>query len=1219
MKRTGHSMKPELRASLLAGWLSVAILISGCGSLAPAVAQTPKTRAAARSAKNSPSISLAELIEGKVVSGFRTQALYTDESDKPLGARFVHERTGFILDVLQIQSVPQGYIYVNSFPTSDKGEPHTQEHLLLGKGSVGRAVSSAETMSLVNSNAFTQQIRTSYNFNTGAGAEVFYDHFEQQMNALLHPDYTDEEIRREVRNFGITENPGDKTLRLEEKGSVYNEMTSSFARPFSRLFHEAGLLVYGPDNPFSFVSGGSPEALRSLTPQDIRKFHAANYHLGNMGMIGSFSKEMALGDILKRTDAILNRLEPQASQQKFKTIADIPAPKMAPQGKIEIVEYPDKNEQQSSPLMFMWPATLQLDNQELGLLELFLANVAGDPTTNLYKLLVDTKTRAIDIGARGVFSNVNDSLGNPFYIGVLNVTPVNMTEEKIAQVRQLVQDEIARIAAFKDGSPELAEFNTRMKNRVADARRSLSKFVNTPPGFGFRNTSSDWMDQLDRINRSPGFRKSLTLKPEIAFAEKLLSGNTNFWRDYITRWQLTTVKPYALAAKPNSNLLKQDEQERAARAAAEVQRLKAKYDVTDDQEAIRHYKVEYDEASAELDQLAKKDARTRFIDAPPMTLDDQLDFNVKTASNGVPLVASTFDSMSSATTGIALRLDGVPDDELFYLSAMPVLLTRVGVIRDGKAISFDEMSELWKKEILSLNSSFSINARTDRDELVVRGSGNDAAEAVRAVAWMKLVLGHPNWSVDNLARIRDVVDQTLTALRNTMQGSEESWVNDPALAYRKQDNPIILTTSSFLTRAHNVHRLRWQLKDAGLNGEANGGWLEKLGTAGNVAKRDEIEALLGAIQKTKGSGGTVAESVKPFWDGYESLPDNAKSIAVEAAKDLDQLLNDIPDASLKDDWSYLCKEMKHDLLISPAQALSNLDKVRQQVLKSGGARLFMIGSRETQQQLAAPLNALIGELSPTAFSAANHSKTRLVDGRLAQRLADAKDPVFAGLINPNAQGGVILNSAPLVTYQDLNREALLQYLASKLYGGGGSHSIFTKTIGAGLAYSNGLGGSPNGGRQSYYAERTPEVPQTLKFVIDELRKAPRDPELAEYAIAQAFQESRAASTYEARGEAMAADVADGLKPEQVREFRKAVLALRKTPKLGDALFDRMAAVYAKVLPGYDPQLKAVPGAIYFVIGPEKQFAAYEAYLKSTLGLDTRLYRLYPRDFWMTMK
>lgn len=169
-----------------------------------------------------------------------------------------------------------------------------------------------------------------------------------------------------------------------------------------------------------------------------------------------------------------------------------------------------------------------------------------------------------------------------------------------------------------------------------------------------------------------------------------------------------------------------------------------------------------------------------------------------------------------------------------------------------------------------------------------------------------------------------------------------------------------------------------------------------------------------------------------------------------------------------------------------------------------------------------------------------------------------------------------------------------------------------------MAYSNGLGGSPTNGRTSYYAERTPELPQTLRFVIDELKKAPRDPELVEYAIAQAFGEFRSASGYEARGESMAADVADELKPEQVRAFRQAVLGLRKSPNLYDELYTRMGPTYARVLPGYDPQLKNVPGAVYFVVGPEKQFAAYEAYLKSSLGPDTRLYRLYPRDFWLTM-
>jgi len=52
------------------------------------------------------------------------------------------------------------------------------------------------------------------------------------------------------------------------------------------------------------------------------------------------------------------------------------------------------------------------------------------------------------------------------------------------------------------------------------------------------------------------------------------------------------------------------------------------------------------------------------------------------------------------------------------------------------------------------------------------------------------------------------------------------------------------------------------------------------------------------------------------------------------------------------------------------------------------------------------------------------------------------------------------------------------------------------------------------------------------------------------------------------------------------------------------------------LPGYGKSVKNVPGGIYFVIGPEKQMQAYEAYLKSVDGANTTLFRLYPRDFWM---
>ena len=202
------------------------------------------------------------------------------------------------------------------------------------------------------------------------------------------------------------------------------------------------------------------------------------------------------------------------------------------------------------------------------------------------------------------------------------------------------------------------------------------------------------------------------------------------------------------------------------------------------------------------------------------------------------------------------------------------------------------------------------------------------------------------------------------------------------------------------------------------------------------------------------------------------------------------------------------------------------------------------------------------------------------------------------------------------SYHDTSRDKVLDYLATNLYAGGGAHSVFMKTWAAGLAYSNGIRVRPADGRLNYYAERTPELQQTLKFVIDELKKAAPDSALAEYAIAGAFAGTRSSLAYETRGESMANDLADGLTPEVVTRFHQAILDLRKTPNLGDELFRRMNGLYAKVLPGMGVKAKSVSGGEYFAIGPEKQLAGYEEYLKQAEGADARVHRLYPRDFWL---
>ncbi|HWF02375.1 MAG TPA: hypothetical protein VHA06_01740 [Candidatus Angelobacter sp.] len=1184
---------------------------------------------------------------GKVVHGFKTVAVYLNDDDKPMGARFVHGATGLTLDLLEIQSVPQAMIGVNTFPVSDRGEPHTQEHLLLAKGNKGRGLGDFELMSLVSDQAFTGNLQTVYHFNTTAGPDAFYLALEKMLDALIHPDYTQEEVMREVRNFGVATDGSGKELKLVEKGSVYNEMTSTFTNPYTNAYGQLSRLTYGPNHPLGFVAGGSPEGIRVLKPGHIQQFHEQNYHLPNMTVIVSYPREMQLETVLAKTDAMLLRLEPAPPKRHFKTQDELPAPQAAAAGTVDVVPYPSENEQQPSPIAFGWPAQLNLNPREYTLLNLFVNNLAGDATTNLYKKLIDTKTREVDIGAQALSGGAHSSEGQPVVLWVAEVPPANITETTIKDLRARITAEIARIASWKDGSPELMEFNARIRDRIMEQRRGLAKFVNSPPGFGFRDTGSSWLEQLTQISKTAGFKKSVTLKPELAEIERLLNGKQNIWRERIAQWKLASTMPYAVGARPSAALARQQAEEAQARGNAEVVRLEKQYGTTSAQETIRKYQADYDAVSARLDTLAAKHSGFHFMDDPPLSLDSTLDFHRDTLPSGIPMVTSTFDNMTSATVGLALRLDEVPDDELVYLSALPDLMRNTGVIIDGHPVSNEEMSGRLRREILALSVNFSVDFRTERNELVIAGAGNNIEESQKALAWMKLALFSPNWTPDNLPRIRDVIDQSLAGLRTIVQQPEENWVSNVHDAYRSQGNGALLATGSFFTYEHNYQRLRWMFMDSGTPEVRTevAAFLNELAGAGSNADRTGLKALLAIMQKHEASeadpaakeksakdhsvkdganGQSVKEQsasdlpagLKPIFDRFSLLSARAKHLAVEAAKDLDQTLNEVPDDSLATDWMYVIREIRHDMEVTPRVALTRLNAVRQRLLKTGNARMYMVGSQSSQQQLKEGIADLITGLSPDKPSPAGRTKQPFISSRLQGRMPSAQNPVYVGLVSPTMQKGVFINTVPTATFADTDREILLRYLAAKLYSGGGAQSIFSRTIAAGLAYSNGVSASPQSGVFRYYAERVPELPQTLKFVIDLVKHAEPDPTLVESAIATVFNNERPAGAYESRGAAMADDFADGVTPEMTKRFFQAILDLRKTPGLSDELFKRVPEVYATVLPGFSSHTAPVPGSTYLVIGSPRQLELYQNYLQTAISPDTRLYKIYPRDFWM---
>jgi Zn-dependent M16 (insulinase) family peptidase len=406
---------------------------------------------------------------------------------------------------------------------------------------------------------------------------------------------------------------------------------------------------------------------------------------------------------------------------------------------------------------------------------------------------------------------------------------------------------------------------------------------------------------------------------------------------------------------------------------------------------------------------------------------------------------------------------------------------------------------------------------------------------------------------------------------------------NPVYAYRKQTNPLYLTTSSFLTREWNADRLRWMLKD--------------------IADRKTVAAELQTL------------SDKPGNDRPAILKSIAALTNKDLADDLTQIVADLPDETLVADTTQISRQLRADILLTPEAALAKLNALRQSILVTGKARMWTVGSHANLDQLKTPIASLAADLRDARPAQYDYSLAERIENRLRNRERPPGTPVYVGLYDPNLTGGVMASIIPFVSYDDTDRDKQLDYLASRIFAGYGEHGVFTKTISAGLAYSNGIRGSLHDGWAGYYAERMPEIPQTLHFAIDVIKKGPRDPQFGEYAIALAFMPSYAAESYEDRAESIADDLADGITPAKVRKFRENLLTLRREPTLASELFARMDAVYAKILPGYGAAPKPASGAVYFIIGSDKQFKAMDADVQARE--DQHVYKLYPRDFWLT--
>jgi hypothetical protein len=831
--------------------------------------------------------------------------------------------------------------------------------------------------------------------------------------------------------------------------------------------------------------------------------------------------------------------------------------------------------------------------EERILYELFLSAFAGGEGSNLYRALVDQKTRTLDVGATGVWSWVSPEPGQATSIGLDNIAPGSASLATVRAVRDLVLGELRAVAALPDGSPQLRELGARVKARAIEQRRALDKMLDTPPQFGQRGTYDGWIALLADLGRDRGsFDRSLTrrhaLDRAIAIADTVAE---NPWRERIARWGLFE-EPYGLVTRASPAVRRELDEARASRAAAELTRLTGVYGTADPKVALEKRKAEIAEGDRAIARAEATVPMPPLVANPPMTDDDLLDWREE-ERRGVPVVSSTIETMKSATVGLALALDTVPEALLPYIAILPSLIEDVGVLRDGTPIPYDELQDRLRREVLGLDVYFSTNMALGRAEIVFEASGNDVEETRRAIGWMRDLLASPDWRPANLPRIRDLVGQRATQLHGVMSRAEESWVESVEQAYWRQDRPLLFHTGSVLTRAHDAYRLSWML------------------AGGDAAFAHRMEGL--AHVEPKVDRAELAKRIKSL---EPKGAHGGGDLDRKAASDLAQLIADVPDASLAADWAALCRQIAADARKKPPATLEALQQALALVRHTQGARAWVVGSSRHQQAISADVDRLLAGLDTAPVPRAVYSSTPHVLARAAER-GHARDAAYVGLVNPSTANGALSVTAPLHVYDaGASDDALVDYLSANVFNGTGAHSFYKRIWGSGLAYSGYAWSSPRQGRYGIYSDRCADLPQLLRFLGEVVRSAPEDARFVDYVLARAFG-SRVADSYESRARGIATDIADGFPPERVKDFRRRILAIRSRPDLAAAIHSRLVPVFGALLPTLPPPPPPSPsaqGVVHFVVGPEAQLAAYEREL-AVARPPGGITRLYPRDFW----
>lgn len=262
--------------------------------------------------------------------------------------KWISNRTGLQLIHIDHKSSPliQGYFALGTECITDSGAPHTLEHLIFmgsQKYPYKGLLDTAGNLCMSSTNAWTATDHTAYSLTT-AGWKGFAKLLPVYLDHLLNPTLTDEACTTEVYHID-PEN-------LTDKGVVYSEMDAIESQSWFVTNLAMQRLLYPSGSGYRSETGGLTKHLRSLTNEQIIKFHQEAYSSDNLCLIilGNLPQDELL-DIVTQWDLELPERNPEQRVRPFVDNKFSQIPTNNTETKEIAVEFPELDETQGEILM----------------------------------------------------------------------------------------------------------------------------------------------------------------------------------------------------------------------------------------------------------------------------------------------------------------------------------------------------------------------------------------------------------------------------------------------------------------------------------------------------------------------------------------------------------------------------------------------------------------------------------------------------------------------------------------------------------------------------------------------------------------------------------------------------------------------------------------------------------------------------------------------------